>query len=125
MDWYDWEESAFEAARKTQRPVLLFIGASWCRWCKALDREVLSSPEISSLITERFIPVRIDKDKRPDLVNRVMGCMAQRAEEEIFKRATHGDVVCGTRQLQNLPDLVDELRERLDRLKNNWMPQRL
>ena len=65
MDWYDWDESAFEAARTTRRPVLLFIGAAWCRWSKELEREVLSSPEISSLITERFIAVRVDKDKRP------------------------------------------------------------
>ncbi|MEX1026249.1 MAG: tRNA (N6-isopentenyl adenosine(37)-C2)-methylthiotransferase MiaB [Planctomycetota bacterium] len=49
---------------------------------------------------------------RPDLVIGVMGCMAQRAEEEIFQRAAHVDVVCGTRQLHNLPALVDELRER-------------
>ncbi len=70
MDWYDWDESAFEAARTTRRPVLLFIGAAWCRWCKELEREVLSSPEISSLISERFIPVRVDKDKRPDLDSR-------------------------------------------------------
>jgi len=70
MDWYDWEESAFEAARTTRRPVLLFIGAAWCRWCKGLEQEVLSSPEISSLITERFIPIRVDKDKRPDLDSR-------------------------------------------------------
>lgn len=52
------------------------------------------------------------RQKRPDLVIGVMGCMAQRAEEEIFKRAAYVDVVCGTRQLQNLPDLIDELRER-------------
>ena len=51
MDWYEWDESAFEAARTTRRPVLLFIGAAWCRWCKELDREVLSSAEISSLIS--------------------------------------------------------------------------
>ena len=70
MDWYEWDESAFEAARTTRRPVLLFIGAAWCRWCKELDREVLSSAEISSLISERFIPIRVDKDKRPDLDSR-------------------------------------------------------
>ena len=49
------------------------------------------------------------KEKRPDLVVGVMGCMAQRAEEEIFERAAHVDLVCGTRQLQNLPELVEEV----------------
>ncbi len=56
--------------------------------------------------------LRKAKEERPDLVIGVMGCMAQRAEEEIFQRATHVDLVCGTRQLQNLPSLVDEVFER-------------
>ncbi len=52
------------------------------------------------------------RESRPDLVLGVMGCMAQRVEEEVFRRAGHVDVVCGTRQLQDLPDLVDEVRRR-------------
>ena len=52
------------------------------------------------------------KARRSDLVLGVMGCMAQRAEDEIFGRAAHVDLVCGTRQLQNLPALVDEVRAR-------------
>ena len=55
------------------------------------------------------------KEKRPDLVVGVMGCMAQRAEEEIFERAAHVDLVCGTRQLQNLPELVEEVAAAVDR----------
>ena len=52
------------------------------------------------------------KERRPDLIIGVMGCMAQRAEEEIFGRAAHVDIVCGTRTFQNLPGLVDELLAR-------------
>ena len=56
--------------------------------------------------------LRRAKERRPDLVLGVMGCMAQRAEEEIFQRAAHVDVVCGTRRFQHLPALVDEVRAR-------------
>jgi tRNA-2-methylthio-N6-dimethylallyladenosine synthase len=52
------------------------------------------------------------KESRPDLVIGVMGCMAQRVEEEVFRRAGHVDLVVGTREFQRLPELVDELRER-------------
>jgi tRNA-2-methylthio-N6-dimethylallyladenosine synthase len=51
------------------------------------------------------------KARRPDLVIGVMGCMAQRVGEEIFARAGHVDVVAGTRQYHNLPDLVERVRE--------------
>jgi tRNA-2-methylthio-N6-dimethylallyladenosine synthase len=58
------------------------------------------------------------KARRPELVIGVMGCMAQRVGAEVFGRAAHVDIVCGTRRLQHLPELVDELlarrRERAD-----------
>ena len=52
------------------------------------------------------------KEQRPDLVVGVMGCMAQRVEEEIFKRAGHVDLVAGTRQFHLLPKMVAELHDR-------------
>ena len=52
------------------------------------------------------------REQRPGLVLGVMGCMAQRVEDEIFRRAGHVDLVCGTRQLQHLPELVEEVRRR-------------
>ncbi len=59
--------------------------------------------------------LRRAKERRPGLVIGVMGCLAQRAEEEVFRRAAHVDVVCGTRRLQELPDLVEEVRLRRSR----------
>jgi tRNA-2-methylthio-N6-dimethylallyladenosine synthase len=56
--------------------------------------------------------LRAAKTRRPELVVGVLGCMAQRAEDEIFRRAGHVDLVCGTRKLQRLPELVDEVRSR-------------
>jgi tRNA-2-methylthio-N6-dimethylallyladenosine synthase len=56
--------------------------------------------------------LRAQKEKRPDLVVGVLGCMAQRAEEEVFARAGHVDLVCGTRKIQHLPELVAEVRAR-------------
>jgi tRNA-2-methylthio-N6-dimethylallyladenosine synthase len=50
------------------------------------------------------------KETRPELVIGVMGCMAERVEDDLFRRAKHVDIVCGTRQFQHLPELVDEIR---------------
>lgn len=52
------------------------------------------------------------REGRPELVIGVIGCMAQRVEDQIFRRAGHVDLVCGTRQLQHLPELVEEVRAR-------------
>ena len=56
--------------------------------------------------------LRQAKERRPGLVVGVMGCLAQRAEGEVFARANHVDLVCGTRKLHRLPELVDEVRRR-------------
>ncbi|MFT5478519.1 MAG: tRNA-2-methylthio-N6-dimethylallyladenosine synthase [Planctomycetota bacterium] len=52
------------------------------------------------------------KQARPDLVIGIMGCMAQRVEQEVFKRAGHVDIVAGTRQFHQLPSMVEEVRTR-------------
>lgn len=52
------------------------------------------------------------KARRPELVVGVLGCMAQRVEGGLFRRAPHVDIVCGTRQIQRLPELVAEVRAR-------------
>jgi tRNA-2-methylthio-N6-dimethylallyladenosine synthase len=52
------------------------------------------------------------KAKKPELVVGVLGCMAQRAEDEIFRRAGHVDVVSGTRKIHRLPELVAEVLAR-------------
>ena len=50
------------------------------------------------------------KKKNPDTVIGVLGCMAQKDQEIVRKRAPHVDIVCGTGQLARLPSLVDEVR---------------
>jgi len=52
------------------------------------------------------------KRQRPDVVLGVMGCMAQRVGDDVFARAGHVDIVCGTRQFQHLPQMVEEVRAR-------------
>ncbi|HEX6886377.1 MAG TPA: tRNA (N6-isopentenyl adenosine(37)-C2)-methylthiotransferase MiaB [Planctomycetota bacterium] len=59
--------------------------------------------------------LRNAKAARPELVVGVLGCMAQRAEHEIFRRAGHVDLVCGTRKIHRLPELVEEVRARRNR----------
>ncbi len=41
-----------------------------------------------------------------------MGCMAQKDQEIIFKRAPYVDLVVGPGQLHTIPDLLDKVRSR-------------
>lgn len=60
----------FQTATAEKRLVILDLEAVWCHWCHVMDEETYSRSDISSLIHDRYIPVRVDQDARPDLANR-------------------------------------------------------
>ena len=49
------------------------------------------------------------KERRPKLIVGVLGCMAQKDQQEIFRRAPHVDLVVGPGQLGQLPALLDQV----------------
>lgn len=65
--WMPWGDRAFERARREGLPILLDIGAVWCHWCHVMDRESYEDPETAALINELFVPVKVDRDERPDV----------------------------------------------------------
>jgi len=67
VDWMPWGEPAFERARAEDKPILLDIGAVWCHWCHVMDRESYEDPETAALINELYVPVKVDRDERPDV----------------------------------------------------------
>jgi uncharacterized protein len=67
IDWHEWGEEAFARARAEDKPILLDIGAVWCHWCHVIDRESYENPEIAAVINEHFIPIKVDRDERPDV----------------------------------------------------------
>ncbi len=67
VEWYEWSEEAFASAREQNKPILLDIGAVWCHWCHVMDRESYENAETAALINRHFIPVKVDRDERPDV----------------------------------------------------------
>ncbi len=55
--------------------------------------------------------LRLEKNRYPHKVIGVMGCMAQKDQETIFKRAPYVDLVVGPGQLQQIPDLIEKAQE--------------
>src|ERR1700750_1362668 len=50
------------------------------------------------------------KQRHPERVVGVLGCMAQKDQDLIRKRAPHVDIVCGPGQLAQLPQLVNDVQ---------------
>lgn len=59
--------------------------------------------------------MKFSKRARPNQVIGVMGCMAQKDQKQIFQKAPHVDIVVGTGQLGEIPQLVSEARQNRER----------
>jgi uncharacterized protein YyaL (SSP411 family) len=67
INWWGWCKEAFELARNWNRPILVDVGASWCHWCNVMDEETYNDQEIAQIINDNFIPIKVDRDERPDI----------------------------------------------------------
>jgi uncharacterized protein len=70
IEWHPWGPEPFELARKTGRPILLDIGASWCHWCHVMDEGTYSDGEVARLLRQHFVAVKVDRDENPEVDRR-------------------------------------------------------
>jgi len=70
IEWFPWGPEPFELARRTGRPILLDIGASWCHWCHVMDEGTYSDPEVGRLLLQHFVAVKVDRDEHPEVDRR-------------------------------------------------------
>jgi uncharacterized protein len=67
VDWYPWGEAAFEKARREDKPIFLSVGYSTCHWCHVMERESFESEQLAALLNRWFVPVKVDREERPDV----------------------------------------------------------
>ena len=67
VDWHPWGEDAFSLAREKNKPVFLSIGYLTCHWCNVMEEESFSDPQVATLINDVFIPIKVDREERPDI----------------------------------------------------------
>jgi len=75
VDWYPWGVEAFERARKEDKPIFLSIGYSTCHWCHVMEHESFEVPEVAQVINKYFIPIKVDREERPDIDNIYMSAV--------------------------------------------------
>ncbi|WP_022947813.1 DUF255 domain-containing protein [Methylohalobius crimeensis] len=67
VDWHPWGEAAFEQAKREDKPVFLSIGYSTCHWCHVMEEQSFENPEIARLFNREFVPIKVDREQRPDV----------------------------------------------------------
>lgn len=67
IDWWPWGEAALQVARDQDKPIFLSVGYSSCHWCTVMEGEAFSDPAIAEFMNANFIPIKVDREERPDL----------------------------------------------------------
>jgi len=67
VDWFPWGDEAFARAARENKPVMVSIGYATCHWCHVMEHESFEDPEIAELINRHVIPVKVDREERPDI----------------------------------------------------------
>lgn len=67
VDWYPWSKEALAAAKEQKKLIFLSVGYTTCHWCHVMEHECFEDPEVAKLLNESFIPIKVDREERPDI----------------------------------------------------------
>ncbi len=67
VDWQPFGDAAFAEAVARGVPVFLSVGYSTCHWCHVMEHESFEDEEIAAYLNAHFVPVKLDREERPDV----------------------------------------------------------
>jgi len=67
VNWRMWSDEAFAEAAERDVPVFLSIGYSTCYWCHVMERESFENDAIASLMNEKFVCIKLDREEYPEI----------------------------------------------------------
>ncbi len=67
VDWWPWGPEALSEAIRLDRPIFLSIGYAAGHWCHVMAQESFEDIAIAEFLNANFIPVKVDREERPDV----------------------------------------------------------
>jgi len=67
VHWYPWNELALKKAKELKKPIFLSVGYASCHWCHVMAHESFEDKNTASIMNEKFINIKVDREERPDL----------------------------------------------------------
>ena len=119
MKWAEWSPAAFVRANAENKPVLLSLVTAWSDECAAMDETTYSDRDVESLIEDRFVPIRVDADRRPDINERYsLGGWPTTAFLTSGGELLSGGTYFDARQMRTaLQQVADAYRDRADEIR--------
>ncbi len=67
VKWHPWNDEVLAKAKKEQKLLIISIGYSACHWCHVMEHESFEDSLVASIMNEHFIPIKVDREERPDV----------------------------------------------------------
>ena len=80
VHWRPWGAEALNEAKAANKPLLVSIGYAACHWCHVMAYESFEDEETAALINELYVPVKVDREERPDIDTWLQHAMAVTGE---------------------------------------------
>ena len=69
-----WETSARQAqhySRISGRPLLIYVGAGFCGYCRKMERTTWSDAVVATSVRRTFVPLKIDAQQSPQIARQL------------------------------------------------------
>lgn len=68
--WAEWSDATFARAAAEKKFVIVSLQSWWCPWCHVMNRDTWADAEVRAVLKDKFIPIHVDQDSRPDISQR-------------------------------------------------------
>jgi len=63
VKWYSFDE-AMALNKKEPRNIIIDVYTDWCGWCKVMDEQTFSQPQIVKIINEKYYAVKFNAETK-------------------------------------------------------------
>jgi len=67
VHWHPWNKKTLDKAKELKKPIFLSVGYASCHWCHVMAHESFEDQSTASIMNEKFINIKVDREERPDL----------------------------------------------------------
>lgn len=68
VTWLSWEEAIAKAETDAQpKKIFVDVYTDWCGWCKKMDANTFSNPEVAAYMEDKFYMVKLDAEQKEDI----------------------------------------------------------
>jgi thioredoxin-related protein len=61
-------EQAYKANQKEPRKWMIDLYTDWCGWCKVMDRETFSNPQVAQVFSKKYYAIKYNPEKEADFM---------------------------------------------------------